>query len=91
MSLTEVLLLLSIATSLTILVTFLKARKSEAESRGARQADLDNAIKQISDSIKSLIEQIKAQQGDIDRLKLWLELLLQQHNHNHNQEIRRTP
>ena len=85
----DVLMLISIFVSLATLVTFVVSMRKEAEKRGARQADLDNAIAQIKDTIKQLADQIIKQHETVEQLKLWMELLLQQHHANHNQEIRR--
>ena len=85
----DVLMLISIFVSLSTLITFIVSMRKEAEKRGARQADLDNAIVQIKDTIKQLADQIIKQHETVEQLKLWMELLLQQHHANHNQEIRR--
>jgi len=86
---TEILMVISLFVSCTTLFTFVRARRNEAMERGARQANLDNAMEKIMEAIKRMAEQIARQQADIDKLKLWLELLLQQHNNNHGQDIRR--
>lgn len=85
----EVLMVLSILVSLTTLITFLKVKKKEAIEQGVRQANLDNAIQQVLKAVEQLTQGLAAQQKEINQLKLWLELLLQQHNTNHNQDIRR--
>lgn len=85
----DILMLISIFVSLSTLITFIVSMRKEAEKRGARQADLDNAIIQIKDTIRQLADQIIKQHETVEQLKLWMELLLQQHHANHNQEIRR--
>ena len=81
---------LSILLSFCTLITFVVSMRKESEKRGARQALLDRAIEQILEAIRGLTEKLAEQQREISQLKLWLELLLQQHYANHNQDIRRT-
>ena len=88
---TEVLLILSILVSLVTLYTFVKTKKKEAVEQGARQATLDSDIKLILSAVERLTKNLESQQREIGQLKLWLELLLQQHRANHNQDIGRSP
>jgi hypothetical protein len=76
--LTVVMSILSFLATLCVLATFVITRRKESMAAGARQADLDNAIARLGEIVERLI-----------KLKLWLELLLQQHNANHGQDIRR--
>jgi len=80
---------LSLLVSLTTLFTFWTNQKKAAEANGARQATLDAAITAIQQAIVRMTEQIARQQEALDQLKLWIELLLQQHTQNHGQTIRR--
>ena len=91
MGTTEILLVLSILVSLTTLYTFVKTKKREVVEQGVRQANLDNDIKQILSAVEKLTRGLESQQREISQLKLWLELLLQQHRANHNQDIGRSP
>lgn len=80
---------LSLVVSCVTLYTFINTRKVEAEERGKSQANLDNDIRQLKHMIEQMSKHIADQQQDTNRLKLSLELLLQQHNANHGQDIRR--
>lgn len=80
---------LSFVVSFTTLVTFVKTRRDEAIERGVRQERLDSSITQLKDIVTQMSKQIVDQRKDLDRLRLWLELLLQQHQQNHGQDIRR--
>ena len=80
---------LSFVVSFTTLVTFVKTRRDEAVARGIRQERLDSSIKQLKDIVTQMTQQLVDQRKDLDRLRLWLELLLQQHQQNHGQDIRR--
>lgn len=86
----EILTLVSFLTSAATLITFVKSSRKESEARGARQAMLDHMIGEIKESVERMSKLIAAQQDDINRLKLWMELLLQQHQQNHGQDIRRS-
>ncbi len=80
---------ISIFVSLTTLITFVYSMRKESEKRGARQAELDGSIRQIMGAVETLSQQLVEQQREITQLKLWMELLLQQHHANHSQNIRR--
>lgn len=86
---TDILQIVSLIMSALTLITFVVSMRKEAEKRGARQADLDNSIKQILEKVSDLVRQLLDQQKEINQLKMWIELLLQQHCANHGQEIRR--
>lgn len=85
----EILTAFSLLTSAATLITFVRASRKEAEARGARQAILDHMIGEIKEAVATMAKQIAAQQEAIAQLKLWVELLLQQHQQNHGQDIRR--
>lgn len=85
----EILTAFSLLTSAATLITFIRSSRKDVEARGARQAILDHMIGEIKEAVATMAKQITAQQEAIAQLKLWVELLLQQHQQNHGQDIRR--
>lgn len=76
-----------IIVTLTVLWTFLRSRRNEAEERGARQEKLDGVLKNLQNAVTALTTLVAEQEKRVDKLSTILELLLQQHCFNHNQEI----
>lgn len=78
-----------ILVTLSVLYTFVRARKNEAEAQGSRQKELDLFMRSIQKAVDELTKAIRELEEKNNQLKLWLELLLQQHCTNHGQDIRR--
>lgn len=86
---TDTLQVLQILATLTVLITFILTRRKEAMAAGARQKELDIFMDTITKAVEKLTQAIKDQEKNLQELRMWLELLLQQHFTNHGQDIRR--